>query len=1188
MSDEFDPYYAWLGIPPKDQPANHYRLLGVELFESNLDVIESAAFRQMGHVRTYQGGKHSQASQQLLNELSAAKLCLLEQEKKETYDQQLRATIEAVAAFIPDDAVETPLPASAFTPSAIRVINSDSDATGAAVASNRSTSVAAGRRKSSRPKPKLPMVIAAIVVVVGGGIALLVGGMLLKDEPPVVNRPPVKPAVTPSVDLNETPSTGLETANNNTTPSPSSNSQTQTPPPTTNSVRTGTTQTTPRSVASLNESTQQFPAMVESRLRFPLPMPLKMSFEDAAGFASDDFAFAQTMPYGNLLQNITQLRHLGYRPLRLRPFDSVGESRVASTWTRDAIDWRIVFGGEADVIKQADEKLQEQGFRPIDVACWQANGNKFAAVWAKLPSPSESYELMLGIPDSKFPAEAATARAWGMMPASHHVTHDTNGERLYSVVWHKPDKVLPWHHWDDTRDVHESSLKRPGAPQDVCLTHDPTTGEVKYGGLLVGLPNPNTLELHGYEAQDHLTECKKLITQGYRPIAISATSRFSTQQTVAASVWQRGTSSAVASRPSNTNRTPTTTPAPRTTTQSTVAASATHALHCDGHDGIMITNTSNVASMRNSFTAEMWFRFSEPSPQAEFVLMGTTSYRESDPRVNSGNAVGWHVAAGERQSNSTEQAIALRWSDSRGGIIGTSRPVGSLGTAWHHIAVCNIVRGSTWQTSVYLDGQPKQSSARPLTEATQSPSDFFLATSQYLTDRHSFKGDIKAFRLSSNVRYQTPFQPTETFTSDSSTLALLDFNGANPALAQDVSGNNRHGVISGATWIAVTASVSPPMVASKVAESPTASDSAAPKERLAVPPGAERTASSKKVRDIFANDFEAAKDKTAKIALSQELLQRGREEQDPAAKFALLFEGRELVMNAAELQMALQATDELTSTFEVDEWVLKCDTMAKLANAAKADTERRSIAMASLLMADEAIENADWESARKLVTAASRANLRLKDADIVRTINQKRRLVQVQKKLWEDAEQAATLLAASPDDPAANLTLGRYRCLVRNDWEAGLPHLAKGSDEQLAAIAALEAKKPTASDALELANQWYEWGEKASESDKNGALQRAKHWYSTALPKLSGLDRTVATKKLDELNDKVDSKSPSSKRLSWLGAEVGVLKRLEGHTSEVTSLDVSGSGTTLVSGSYDNTVRLWDLASGRETGKIDS
>ena len=43
MPESFDPYYRWLGIPPKDQPANHYRLLGIDLFESNPEVIRDGA-----------------------------------------------------------------------------------------------------------------------------------------------------------------------------------------------------------------------------------------------------------------------------------------------------------------------------------------------------------------------------------------------------------------------------------------------------------------------------------------------------------------------------------------------------------------------------------------------------------------------------------------------------------------------------------------------------------------------------------------------------------------------------------------------------------------------------------------------------------------------------------------------------------------------------------------------------------------------------------------------------------------------------------------------------------------------------------------------------------------------------------------------------------------------------------------
>ncbi len=89
----FDPYRKWLGIPQWEQPPNHYRLLGINLFENDPDVIETAADRQMGHIRNYQAGKHSEWSQRLLNELSAARICLLNPEKKNAYDEKLRADL---------------------------------------------------------------------------------------------------------------------------------------------------------------------------------------------------------------------------------------------------------------------------------------------------------------------------------------------------------------------------------------------------------------------------------------------------------------------------------------------------------------------------------------------------------------------------------------------------------------------------------------------------------------------------------------------------------------------------------------------------------------------------------------------------------------------------------------------------------------------------------------------------------------------------------------------------------------------------------------------------------------------------------------------------------------------------------------------------------------------------------------
>ncbi|OYV88598.1 MAG: hypothetical protein B7Z73_08245 [Planctomycetia bacterium 21-64-5] len=97
---DFDPYHKWLGIPLKDQPPNHYRLLGIELFESDPDVIESAADQRMAHVRTFQTGQNSAVSQRILNELSAAKLCLLNPQKRAEYDRPLREKTQAADSAI--------------------------------------------------------------------------------------------------------------------------------------------------------------------------------------------------------------------------------------------------------------------------------------------------------------------------------------------------------------------------------------------------------------------------------------------------------------------------------------------------------------------------------------------------------------------------------------------------------------------------------------------------------------------------------------------------------------------------------------------------------------------------------------------------------------------------------------------------------------------------------------------------------------------------------------------------------------------------------------------------------------------------------------------------------------------------------------------------------------------------------
>ena len=84
MAHRLDPYHTWLGIPADEQPPHHYRLLGIPVFESDLDVIQNARDQRMMHLKTFAGGRHTELSQRLLDEVSKAGACLIHSAEKLT------------------------------------------------------------------------------------------------------------------------------------------------------------------------------------------------------------------------------------------------------------------------------------------------------------------------------------------------------------------------------------------------------------------------------------------------------------------------------------------------------------------------------------------------------------------------------------------------------------------------------------------------------------------------------------------------------------------------------------------------------------------------------------------------------------------------------------------------------------------------------------------------------------------------------------------------------------------------------------------------------------------------------------------------------------------------------------------------------------------------------------------------
>ncbi|HEV3340551.1 MAG TPA: hypothetical protein VG125_09345 [Pirellulales bacterium] len=125
----FDPYRKWLSIPEGHRPPTHYQLLGISPDERDREVINSAVVRQSAFVRHFQTGKHAAEATRLLGEIAAAKVCMLDEAKRDAYDAELRKTEKAEpspgASPSHSNGKSQPSPATAPPPSDSRPFTSE-------------------------------------------------------------------------------------------------------------------------------------------------------------------------------------------------------------------------------------------------------------------------------------------------------------------------------------------------------------------------------------------------------------------------------------------------------------------------------------------------------------------------------------------------------------------------------------------------------------------------------------------------------------------------------------------------------------------------------------------------------------------------------------------------------------------------------------------------------------------------------------------------------------------------------------------------------------------------------------------------------------------------------------------------------------------------------------------------------
>jgi len=309
----------------------------------------------------------------------------------------------------------------------------------------------------------------------------------------------------------------------------------------------------------------------------------------------------------------------------------------------------------------------------------------------------------------------------------------------------------------------------------------------------------------------------------------------------------------------------------------------------------------------------------------------------------------------------------------------------------------------------------------------------------------------------------------------------------------------------------------PPAPATPVTPKPPAPLLPAPEvKKLPEPDATAQKNAEREVRELFRADY-AKKSAADKRALAKKLFDLANQTKDDEnARFILYREAQDLALQAGDFDLAGRASEEMGRHYAVNIGALRNALLSTLAKNARAPEEFKSLAAALLTLADEALAREDLDTADKAAVQAAQLARRAKEIPLVSRADARVKEIGELKALTDRLRRAREALAADSKDPLANLTIGRYLCLAKAEWDQGLPHFAQSSDAALKALAARDLARPGASaEQMAVGDGWWDQGEKESGEAREACRERAAYWYERAREGLSGLNRTRIEKRLE-------------------------------------------------------------------------
>jgi hypothetical protein len=278
--------------------------------------------------------------------------------------------------------------------------------------------------------------------------------------------------------------------------------------------------------------------------------------------------------------------------------------------------------------------------------------------------------------------------------------------------------------------------------------------------------------------------------------------------------------------------------------------------------------------------------------------------------------------------------------------------------------------------------------------------------------------------------------------------------------------------------------------------------------------------------DEFKKDF----DKLSSLpdaslrTLSDALLQKATQtKDDPQTRFALMQEARDVAAKGRDPARSIKAVEALAREFDIDAVGFKVEAL-KLIGRPPNQTVADAVLKAFVALADE-VKAADNYASVGTLADVVKAATALAAVPLKKTAEERLAQLQYFQKEYDGIKQAMQTLKDKPDDPVANTVVGRWQCLAKHEWEAGLPMLVKGVDPALAGVARKDLEAPTDSKEQEaLAKAWDELAGRSKDPTKSEMEKRAYHWYvrATELSKDGNLRLSQLARKFPEIQGPLD------------------------------------------------------------------